>query len=155
MIKTEKDTVLHFEGITLSENVFLKNLEEIFKNRAFGRSGGNKLFAISRISPYIFKNFRIKQLDSTIWLNNGIAIMERRENLILKYKEKELSEILFKNIEGNKKTVLFLKKFQITLLLQHLMKKSKLQLREQKRKRALHLKQEILNFYMKILFLKE
>ena len=103
IIKTEEDTVFNFEGIRLSENIFLKNLEEVFGNMAFGRSGGNKLFAIFRVSPYIFKNFRMKQLDSTVWLNNGIATIERRENIILKYKEKELSEIFFENIEGNEK----------------------------------------------------
>ncbi len=141
---------------TFSKNFkYSLRLEEVFGNRAFGRSGGNKLFAIFRISPYIFKNFRMKNLDDSVLLENGVTTIEIKKNAILKYNGKELSEILFENIEDNKKTVPFLKEFQITLLPQHLIKKLKLPLKERKRKKALYLKQEILNFYMKILFLKE
>lgn len=103
IIKTEEDTVFNFEGIRLNENIFLKNLEEVFGNRAFGRSGGNKLFAIFRISPYIFKNFRMKNLDDSVLLENGVTTIEIKKNAILKYNGKELSEILFENIEDNEK----------------------------------------------------
>lgn len=103
IIKTEEDTVFNFEGIRLCENISLKNLEEVFGNRAFYITGRDKLLAMGRIFPYIFKNIKMKNLDDSVLLENGVTTIEIKENAILKYNGKELSEILFKNIEDNKK----------------------------------------------------